>query len=157
MKVFYEQYRTLRDRNIPAVQAHAIAKHAAGVRLWEREHVTDYLADPGVKVELDGRTFTVVAEHDSDVRPDEFDCYDPADVAAWEADRWEYVIITVTTEVDGSEGSDSLGAVDIGDYWYTTSGLDYWQQVISSALDNDMFDGALEDAKPGITRQGVIF
>ena len=67
--------------------------------------------------------WTVAAEisPDYDTRPTDFDCYTPAQVAAWERDEWQFVVVSVFVEdADGREwGRDVLGGVEYGSFVLT--------------------------------------
>lgn len=61
--------------------------------------------------------FRVVVSHDTDTRPDEFDCFDAADMAGWKADAWQFVVITVTPFLEGMTfdgAAEVLGGVTWG-------------------------------------------
>jgi hypothetical protein len=61
--------------------------------------------------------FHVEIHHDEDVTPDEFDCYSPEDIAAWQADEWRFVGVRVKYET----GRFSTLTVETGGLW----GVDY--------------------------------
>lgn len=90
----------------------------------------------------DGITLTVSTEYDdySEYVADD-DCYSPEDVDAWCGDLWEYRTVTVTaTDADGDEfASESLGGVEVGDYWPGTEPAQIWHAIpdlIREALDD---------------------
>jgi hypothetical protein len=57
-------------------------------------------------------TFTIELLPDYDTRPDEFDCYDAADITAWKNDEWRYVGVRVKATIR-AEGYD-LDAITDG-------------------------------------------
>lgn len=66
-------------------------------------------------VTRDGIEYRVTLTHDTDVRPTDYDCYTPADVAAWGRDEWCYVVVKVAAIIPGfdvSESDDYLGGVE---------------------------------------------
>lgn len=62
-------------------------------------------------ITVNGRTVTLTVEPDDDTTPMDADCYDADDIAAWRADDWRYVVVTV----EGPDGATaSLGGVEYG-------------------------------------------
>ncbi len=60
-------------------------------------------------------TITVAVEEDTDSTPFEFECYSPEDIAAWRNDRWLYVGLVASVELDGVViGEDSLWSIEDG-------------------------------------------
>lgn len=60
----------------------------------------------------EGRTLTVTLVEDNDPRPDDYDCFDAAEIAAWKRDEWSFVGVLITEE--GGKDFDSLWAVVYG-------------------------------------------
>lgn len=50
-------------------------------------------------------------EHASETSPDEFDCYTPAELKAYDAGEWYYGTVTMTVEVNGAKVGRSLTAI----------------------------------------------
>lgn len=64
---------------------------------------------------IDGFAIEAVIVPDLDANPDEADCYDEADKAAWRRDEWSYVGTIVTASQHGVElGSSSLWGSEYG-------------------------------------------
>jgi|SRR5882762_4873242 len=141
-------YRAERALGMSASRAHAIVKHVREVRSFERDYVTEDEAgnDTRLIIVHNGLTYSVAVEPDDVVGPEDYDCYEDEDIRAYERGDWSYVHITVTVRVDGFKGTDSLGAVDVGEHWRSVSRLDATQQVISAVLDNEMLDSACHAA-----------
>jgi hypothetical protein len=56
-----------------------------------------------------------VIDHDLDAHPGESDCYSAEDIAAWKADRWQYVNVGARVYLHGVLlGEDWLGGVESG-------------------------------------------
>jgi len=64
----------------------------------------------------DGFTLTARKYHDTDSTPDDYECYTPKQVTAWQQDQWQFVGLVVTASVDGIE----LGTADL---WSIEDGL----------------------------------
>lgn len=70
-----------------------------------------------INTDIRGLRFRVDLDTDQDETPYHADCYTDEQVEAWKNDRWEFVIVTVTPELDGeliTECLDSLGGVEAG-------------------------------------------
>ena len=84
-----------------------------------------------------GVTVTYEIWRDTDSTPEDAECYDPEDIAAWNKDEWHYYGVTVTATMGTFEAEESLGGIDAGDYWESPANpLDTEQQVMSAALDH---------------------
>ncbi|MEV4199376.1 hypothetical protein [Micromonospora globbae] len=75
-------------------------------------------------VDSDGVRYRVDIDPDPDASPNEFDCYDRADINAFRAGRWRYVTVTVTVDSAGVDISDQLGAVEYGTLPHTSIDVD---------------------------------
>lgn len=99
---------------------------------------------------IDGFDITARIEHDSDITPNDFDCYSDEVVAAWKSDRWHYVGLIVTASRNGIElGSDSLWGIEYGDM----PGVDEWLNPLNNMDDyEDIIDHAIEQAKDTLAK-----
>lgn len=65
-------------------------------------------------------TITAGIEHDCVTRPDDFDCYTPSQVEAFENDEWQFVTLCIEASIEGIVlGNAYLGAIEYGDYLVT--------------------------------------
>src|SRR3984893_9910256 len=65
-------------------------------RNTQQEYIMTTLFDQnGIVVRVD-------LENDLDSNPNEFDCYDAADIAAWKRDDWCFVTVVATVELHGA-------------------------------------------------------
>lgn len=105
--------------------------------------------------------WTVQADtsHDYDATPMDYDCYTPAQVAAWERDEWSFVVVSVWVEDEHGRmwGNSVLGGVESGwlpltDEDDTVTGQTYIDPLgdtpaqYSVIREHDMIDEALRDA-----------
>jgi hypothetical protein len=77
-----------------------------------------------------GATCRAVVGRDEDSTPDDAECYDPEDIAAWRRDEWSYAFYTVVvTLADGTEGGATLGGCELGDYWPGSTEAQIWDTM----------------------------
>lgn len=62
-----------------------------------------------------GIKFTVETSPDYEARPNDFDCYTPRQIAAYEADEWNFVVVSVELH----DETEYLGGVESGHYLMT--------------------------------------
>jgi hypothetical protein len=136
-------YRANRAAGMTAVYALAIVRHIAGVLqalqaftlelvFSEHVHAVYTLEDTNA-----GVTLTYELWRDLDNSPEDAECYDPPDIAAWAKDEWHYYGVTVTATLGGFSVQEILGGIDAGDYWESPANpLDTEQQIMSVALEH---------------------
>ena len=84
-----------------------------------------------------GVTVTYEIERDSQGDPEEYECYDAADLEAWRNDEWHYYGVTVTATMGRFSAEESLWGIDGGDYWESARNpLDAEQQVMAAILEH---------------------
>jgi hypothetical protein len=63
-----------------------------------------------IQADVDGFTVTARIVHDESTRPDDFDCYDDAIVAAWRNDEWFFCGVCVQVSRAGIDLTGPYGA-----------------------------------------------
>jgi hypothetical protein len=75
-----------------------------------------YVCEGGrVNWTAEGFDFVARVEHDDDTRPDEFECYSPHQIRAWENGEWFYCGVVLSVSFNGVKLSDhaaSLWGID---------------------------------------------
>jgi hypothetical protein len=124
------QYALIAARYVAAV-LQALQGFTAELIFSERVHAVYTLQDTNA-----GVTLTYEIWRDYDGSPEDLECYDPEDLAAWKNDDWHYYGVTVTATLGRFSIEEILGGIDAGDYWESPARpLDTEQQVMSTALD----------------------
>ena len=78
-----------------------------------------------------GATVLVWTSHDDDSTPHDAECYSPDDIAAWERGAWAYVAVGVrVTLSDGTERSDYLSGVEVGNYFPGDVATQVWETIV---------------------------
>lgn len=84
-----------------------------------------------------GVTLTYEIWRDYDSSPEDAECYDPEDIAAWKKDEWHYYGVTVTATLGRFSHEEILGGIDAGDHWESPAyPLDTESQVMAVALEH---------------------
>lgn len=135
-------YRANRAAGFTAVYALAMARHITGLLqalqvftlelIWsERVQALYTWEDTNAGVSL-----TYELWRDYDVSPEDAECYDAEDIAAWKNDDWHYYGVTVTATLGRFSVQEILGGIDAGDYWESAANpLDTEEQIMSTALE----------------------
>jgi len=86
-----------------------------------------------ISVEIAGVTYTARIEYDYHSRPDDFECYDEADIARWQREEWCFCGLVISAERDGwsQDYVDSLWGIELG---FSHSADKYWNEVANECL-----------------------
>lgn len=98
------------------------------------------------EIERDGMAYIVRVHLDHDTNPNEYDCYDAEDIAAYERGEWWFVGVEVYATV-APDTSASLWALNMGTApgWETTYDLAYYLTQSEGTV-TDMTTGVTEDS-----------
>jgi hypothetical protein len=77
-------------------------------------------------------TFRVELLHDGDTTPDEFECYSPEDIAAWQADEWRFVGVLVKYETGRFA---TITVTSVGLWGVDYHGSESYEYVLDVAAD----------------------
>jgi hypothetical protein len=107
----------------------------------------------GIEGVPDGYRLTLTVHDDTDSRPDDVECFDPADIEAWREDRWRYVGIEVAVvDDDGTDlASYAVWGFELGDYWPMSTEAQIW----AHATDGGVVDEALHLATERLERRAT--
>ena len=118
----------------------------------------------GIEGVPDGYRLTLTVHDDTASRPDDIECFDPADIEAWREDRWRYVGIEVAVVDDdgtdlasyavwgfelGELASYVVWGFELGDYWPMSTDAQIW----AHAVDGGVVDEALHLATEKLRRR----
>ena len=103
----------------------------------------------GIEGVPDGYRLTLTVHDDPDSRPDDTECFDPADIEAWREGHWRYVGIEVAVvDDDGAElGSDAVWGFELGDYWPMSTDAQIWAHAAIARIERRAAKAAAEQAE----------
>lgn len=77
-----------------------------------KKHFDSYVIDgDSITCELLGFEFTARLVQDTDVRPEEFDCYTPKQIQAWKDDKWHYFGLVLSANYNGADCGEHLASL----------------------------------------------
>lgn len=135
-------YRANRAKGFTAGYALAIARHITGVLQALQGFTVEFVFSENVHAlytREDGNagvSLTYELWRDYDNTPEDAECYDAEDIAAWKKDEWHYYGVTVTATLGRFSVQEILGGIDAGDYWESAANpLDTEAQIMAVALE----------------------
>ena len=101
-----------------------------------------------ISADVDGFTITATIHHDSDTRPDDFDCYDESTIQAWKDDEWFFCGVALQVSREGVDLTGDYGAA----LWGVDANYPGSDNAYLTETANDLIEEALEDARATLAR-----
>ena len=101
-----------------------------------------------IAANIDGFTVTARIVHDESTRPEDFDCYDDTNVAAWRDDEWFYCGVCIQVSRGGVDLTGPYGAA----LWGVEANFPGSNNAYLTDIATDLIPEAIADARAAMAR-----